>query len=206
MSLFYNFVVVFVVIIIYNKLIQQLLSFNSKGDYVMDEYIKTQPLRKNPSRQDCETVIKRILVTEVLTKGRNEQFRSATDFMSYFESLYPASDSLTKQVQRAIKAMDLPKDERGYLIINKTREQLEEEKELSYLLSQSHASIADLSECEPLLIHCDKDAAAYLLTLVIKCLSLKDKYETVLQTADGILFYTKQRHQLEIYLNSLFKK
>lgn len=169
----------------------------------MDEYNKTQPLRKNPSRQDCETVIKRILVTEVLTKGRNEQFRSAADFMSYFESLYPASDSLTKQVQRAIKSMALPKDDHGYLIVNKTKDQLEEEKDLSHLLHRSNAFLADLSDCEPLLLHCNKDDASYLLHLITKCLGLKDKYETVLQTSDGVLFYTRQRSQLETYLNSL---
>lgn len=43
---------------------------------------------------------RRILMTEVLEKGKNEHFRTAADFMKYFESLYPASDALTKQVQR----------------------------------------------------------------------------------------------------------
>ena len=68
--------------------------------------------RKNPSRETCQKIIKRILVTEVLEKGCNEHFRQASDFMGYFQSLYPASDALTKQVQRAIKAMDMPRDER----------------------------------------------------------------------------------------------
>ena len=65
--------------------------------------------RKNPSRETCEGIIKRILVTEVLTKGKNQQFKNASDFMSYFQSLYPASEALNKQVQRAIKNMNLPK-------------------------------------------------------------------------------------------------
>lgn len=73
-------------------------------------------LRKNPSREACEGIIKHILMTEVLEKGKNEHFRSAADFMSYFESLYPASDALTKQVQRAVKALDMPKDDDGYFI------------------------------------------------------------------------------------------
>ena len=73
-------------------------------------------LRKNPSREACEKVIKRILMTEVLEHGSNKHFRFASDFMNYFESLYPASDALTKQVQRAVKAMDMPKDENGYYI------------------------------------------------------------------------------------------
>ena len=72
-------------------------------------------LRKNPSRETCENIIKRILMTEVLENGSNKHFRFASDFMNYFESLYPASDALTKQVQRAIKSLDMPKDENGYL-------------------------------------------------------------------------------------------
>ncbi len=159
--------------------------------------------RKNPSRQDCESVIKRILVTEVLTKGRNEQFKSASDFMSYFESLYPASEALTKQVQRAIKSMELPKDENGFLIINKTKDQLEEEKNLSYLLNKSNAFISDLTPCEPVLLRCKPEDANYILTLITSCLTLKDKYETVFATSNGIIFYTTQRKQLEILLNSL---
>ena len=66
--------------------------------------------RRNPSRKECEDIIRRILMTEVLEKGTNEHFKTAADFMKYFESLYPASDSLTKQVQRAIKSLAMPKD------------------------------------------------------------------------------------------------
>ncbi len=164
---------------------------------------RTDSLRRNPSRKECEAVIKRILVTEVLTTGKNTHFKNASHFMSYFESLYPAGEALTKQVQRAIKAMDLPKDENGFLIINKTNEQLEEEKDLSYFLKRSEASIGDLSDCEPLLLHCRPEDVSYLMKLILKCLTLKDKYETVLETADGILFYTRQKNNLEILLNSL---
>ena len=85
---------------------------------------KSPSLRKNPSRETCEGIIRRILMTEVLEKGKNEHFRTAADFMKYFESLYPASDALTKQVQRAIRSLNMPKDELGYFIPNKTAEQL----------------------------------------------------------------------------------
>ncbi len=61
-------------------------------------------LRKNPSRETCESIIRRILMTELTQNGKNRHFRKATDFMSYFESLYPASDALTKQVQRAVQS------------------------------------------------------------------------------------------------------
>ena len=41
--------------------------------------------RKNPSRETCQKIIKRILVTEVLEKGCNEHFRQASDFMGYLK-------------------------------------------------------------------------------------------------------------------------
>ena len=47
---------------------------------------KSPSLRKNPSRETCEGIIRRILMTEVLEKGKNEHFRTAADFMKYFES------------------------------------------------------------------------------------------------------------------------
>ena len=49
-------------------------------------------LRKNPSRETCEGIIKRILMTEILEKGKNEHFRTASDFMSYFESCFRRSN------------------------------------------------------------------------------------------------------------------
>lgn len=49
-------------------------------------------------------------------KRKNRHFRKAADFMSYFESLYPASDALTKQVQRAVQSLHMPKDANGFLL------------------------------------------------------------------------------------------
>lgn len=159
--------------------------------------------RKNPSRETCEGIIKRILVTEVLTKGKNQQFKNASDFMSYFQSLYPASDALNKQVQRAIKNMNLPKDEHGYLIINKTSTQLEEEKTLSAFMLNSQTSVTELNDCEPLLLKCKPEDAQYLLVLIKRCLTLQGKYETAFATTDGVLFYTKNKSQLATFLESL---
>lgn len=109
-------------------------------------------LRKNPSRKECEDIIRRILMTEMLEKGKNEHFKTATDFMKYFESLYPASDSLTKQVQRAIKSLDMPKDPNGYFIINKTAEQLDQDQELSFMLQKSKAHVTSLEDYETLFL------------------------------------------------------
>ena len=50
---------------------------------------KSTTLRRNPSREACEGEIKRILMTEVLENGGNYHFRTAADFLDYFESLDP---------------------------------------------------------------------------------------------------------------------
>ena len=78
-----------------------------------------------------------------LRKGKNEHFRTAADFMKYFESLYPASDALTKQVQRAIRSLNMPKDELGYFIPNKTAEQLAQEQELTYIFKSECRRLPD---------------------------------------------------------------
>ena len=91
---------------------------------------------KNPSRKECEKIIRRILITEILENGKNKHFRMATDFTKYFESLYPASESLTKQIQRAVKSMDMPKDEDGFFIVDRTVKQVEKEKNLNNAMTE----------------------------------------------------------------------
>lgn len=162
--------------------------------------------RKNPSRETCEGIIKRILMTEILEKGKNEQFRTAADFMIYFESLYPASEALTKQVQRAVKALDMPKDEYGYLIPNKTIEQLEHEKELNYLFQKSGSMVISMEGYEPLFLKTDPYMKSYLIYVIEHSSIFKDKYVTLQETLNGIIFYTKNRKQLAILLNSLIDR
>lgn len=94
-------------------------------------------LRKNPSRETCESIIRRILMTELTQNGKNRHFRKATDFMSYFESLYPASDALTKQVQRAVQSLHMPKDADGFFIVDKTAAQVEQEQCLGKLFADA---------------------------------------------------------------------
>ncbi len=160
-------------------------------------------LRKNPSRKTCEGIIKRILMTEILEKGKNEHFRTASDFMNYFESLYPASDALTKQVQRAIKSLNMPKDAYGYFIPNKTTSQLNHEKELQYLFQQAHALVYSMEDYKPLFLKTDAAAASYLLDVIEHSPLFEGKYLTAHVTAGGILFYTTNPSQLEILLKSL---
>lgn len=164
---------------------------------------QNKSLRKNPSRETCENTIKRILMTEILENGKNTHFRTAADFMNYFESLYPASDALTKQVQRAIRALNMPKDDLGYFIPNKTTEQLAQEKELQYLFEKADAAVCSLEEYKPLFLKTAPDIAAYLLHVIEVSPLFEGKYLTAHATYNGIVFYTKNPSQLEILLNSL---
>lgn len=172
---------------------------------IMSEEKKTV-LRKNPSRAVCEDIIRRILMTEVLEKGTNEHFKTAADFMSYFQSLYPASDALTKQVQRAVKALHMPKDDKGYFIINKTEAQLNQDKEISFLLKKTNAAVVPSFDCETLFLSLDPECKDYLYQLISSSDTFSDKMITMLNTSNGLLFFTKSRQQLEVLLNSLINK
>ena len=160
-------------------------------------------LRKNPSRETCEGIIKRILMTEILENGKNEHFRTASDFMNYFESLYPASDALTKQVQRAVKSLNMPKDEYGYFIPNKTADQLHQEKELQYLFQKAGASVYSMDDYKPLFLEANPAISSYLLSVIENSPLFEGKYLTAHTTVNGILFYTKNPSQLEILIKSL---
>ncbi len=160
-------------------------------------------MRKNPSRETCEGIIKRILMTEVLEHGRNKHFRFASDFMNYFESLYPASDALTKQVQRAVKSLDMPKDEFGYFIVNKTSAQLEHEKEITNILKNADVSIHPMEQVETVFLTVNDYLKSYLIHLLETSETFKGKYLTILETSNGLLIYTENKKQLLILLNSL---
>lgn len=160
-------------------------------------------LRKNPSRETCEGIIKRILMTEILEKGKNEHFKTAADFMNYFQSLYPASNALTKQVQRAIKSLNMPKDEFGYFIPNKTAEQLGHEHELRNLFQKSQVSISSFEELKPLFLQVNKELKSYLIHTLENSPLFEGKFETIVESNNGIILYTKNISQLEILINSL---
>lgn len=159
--------------------------------------------RKNPSRESCEKVIKRILMTEVLEQGTNRHFRSATDFMKYFESLYPASDALSKQVQRAVKALQMPKDENGFFIVNKTSAQLEQEKQITQLFSTAHVSVDPMDAYETVFLSADAPMREYLAHILETSETFRGKFLTIVTTSNGLILYTQNKNQLLILLNSL---
>lgn len=164
---------------------------------------RSTTLRKNPSREACENIIKRILMTEVLENGSNKHFRFASDFMNYFESLYPASDALTKQVQRAIKSLDMPKDENGYYIVNKTSAQLENEKQITQIFKDANVSIHPMEQVETVFLSVNPYMRSYLIHLIESTESFQGKYITIVETSNGLLIYTENKSQLLILLNSL---
>lgn len=162
-----------------------------------------EPIKKNPSRKECEKAIRRILITEILENGKNKHFRMATGFITYFEALYPASDSLTKQVQRAVKAMNMPKDEDGFFIIDRTPEQVAQDKELHYLLEHADAHVDSLDDCEQIFLAVDPNYRDYIIYQITQSDTLRDKYVTILKTNNGLIFYTREKKKLEQVLQRL---
>ena len=157
----------------------------------------------NPSRATCEGIIKRILITNVLEHGSNTHFKTAADFMNYFESLYPASDALTKQVQRAVKAMDMPKDDSGYFIVNKTTSQHEQDNEIRELFSKGQVSMTSLEECDTVFLAVKDHLRSHLIYCLEHSETFAGKYVTILETCNGLILYTQNKNQLMILLNSL---
>lgn len=162
-----------------------------------------ETLKKNPSRKECEEQIKRILMTEVLENGKNSHFKSAKDFMKYFESLYPVGDSLSKQVQRAIKALDMPKDENGYFIINKTSAQMDEDREIGRILRSSKAETKDLDSLDKIFLKAEEKYREYLISLLRESKTFEGKYVTIVNSSDGLIIYTENKSNLETLITSL---
>ncbi len=142
-------------------------------------------------------------MTEVLQQGKNCHFRSASDFMNYFESLYPASDALTKQVQRAVKALNMPKDEAGFFIVNKTVDQFDQEKEISAAFQTANVQIHSMENIEPVFISLEPHMKSYIIHLLQQSETFRGKYLTVVETVNGLVIYTDNKNQLLVLLNSL---
>ena len=162
-----------------------------------------ETVKKGPSRKECEKSIRRILITEILENGKNKHFRMATDFITYFEALYPPSDSLTKQVQRAVKAMNMPKDEDGFFIIDRTPEQVAQDKELHALFEHANARVESLDDCEQLFLALDPDYRDYITYRISHSDTLQDKYVTIQETNNGLIIYTRDKKKLEQVLQRL---
>ena len=160
-------------------------------------------IRKNPSREECEKIIRRIIVTEASERGCNRHFRHPSDFMSFFQSLYPPSDALTKQVQRAIKAMDMPKDENGYYIVNKTSKQLEQETEIKHFFEIGNVSVTDLSLSQPVFLKADPSIQSYLMHILTTSVTFERYIDTIMEANGGLIIYTQSKTELLSALSAL---
>ena len=169
----------------------------------MDNYENLNPKYKNPTRQECEEQVRRTLMTENLRHGGNHHFKTAKDFMPIFEALYPASPSLVKQVQRAIKSMNMPKDEKGFFLVDKTKFQMEQDTELSNLLQKSEADLSEVDSFDTVLLTLEDHYKDYIFQLISESSTLSGKFITAIKTSNGILFFTDNKELLKTLLKDL---
>ncbi len=169
----------------------------------MDNYENLNPKYKNPTRQECEEQVRRTLMTENLRHGGNHHFKTAKDFMPIFEALYPASPSLVKQVQRAIKSMNMPKDEKGFFLVDKTKFQMEQDTELSKLLQKSEADLSEVGSFDTVLLTLEDHYKDYIFQLISESSTLSGKFITAIKTSNGILFFTDNKELLKTLLKDL---
>ena len=169
----------------------------------MDNYENLNPKYKNPTRQECEEQVRRTLMTENLRHGGNHHFKTAKDFMPIFEALYPASPSLVKQVQRAIKSMNMPKDEKGFFLVDKTKFQMEQDTELSKLLQKSEADFSEVGSFDTVLLTLEDHYKDYIFQLISESSTLSGKFITAIKTSNGILFFTDNKELLKTLLKDL---
>ena len=163
-------------------------------------------LRKNPSRETCESIIRRILMTELTQNGKNRHFRKAADFMSYFESLYPASDALTKQVQRAVQSLHMPKDADGFFIVDKTAAQVEQEQCLGKLFADANVSLHPMEQVETVFLSVPSHMQELLLHTFEQSDLFAGQILTIVRTCNGLLIYTEDKKQLLSLLNRLINQ
>ena len=97
----------------------------------------------------------------------------------------------------------MPKDENGYFIVNKTNAQLEQENEITNLLKTANVSVHPMEQVDTVFLSVVPHMRSYLVHLIETTESFKGKYITIVETSNGILFYTENKSQLLILLNSL---
>ena len=123
--------------------------------------------------------------------------------MPIFEALYPASPSLVKQVQRAIKSMNMPKDEKGFFLVDKTKFQMEQDTELSNLLHKSEADLSEVGSFDTVLLTLEDHYKDYIFQLISESSTLSGKFITAIKTSNGILFFTDNKELLKTLLKDL---
>lgn len=137
---------------------------------------------------------------------RKKPALSATDFMSYFESLYPASDALTKQVQRAVQSLHMPKDADGFFIVDKTAAQVEQEQCLGKLFADANVSLHPMEQVETVFLSVPSHMQELLLHTFEQSDLFAGQFLTIVRTCNGLLIYTEDKKQLLSLLNRLINQ
>ena len=163
----------------------------------MSQTLSSNP-KKNPSRKTCEEIIRRILTTEASQSSTNRHFKHASDFIRYFESLYPSSPSLTKQVQRAVQSMQLAKDANGYFMIDRTREDYAAEQEIAHLFSGIRPKL--LKQAAPIFLEIPPGKRQYFLHLIHTNHNLRELFTTAMETYNGVIIYSETPEEFVNYL------
>lgn len=159
--------------------------------------------KRTPSRTECENMIKKILLTEVENRTVNATFKKPSDFMSFFESLYPPSPALSKQVQRAIKSLNMAKDENGYYILNKSQEQSNQDNTLKALLLEADYTITSLDSAETIFLQLESDYIDFVMNKLANSISARPHIITMIPTINGILIYTNEKSRLFDLLDNI---
>lgn len=159
--------------------------------------------KRTPSRSECETLIRKILLTEVESRTVNCTFKRPADFMKFFESLYPPSPALTKQVQRAIKSMDMARDDKGFYILNKSKEQSIQDNELRKLLSDADYQVSDFNMAESVFLRLDSQYIDFLQNKLARSITLSSYIITMIPTHNGIIMITNDANCLKELLKNI---
>ena len=168
-----------------------------------DEFKPITSKKRTPSRAECEAIIKKILLTEAESRTVNSTFKKPADFMGFFESLYPPSAALTKQVQRAIKSLDMAKDKDGYYILNKSQEQSNQDNALKALLTEADYYVDSLDNSENLFIRLGSEYVDFILHKLADSITLKPYIITMIPCYNGIIIVTYNKKEVIDILNGL---
>ena len=77
-----------------------------------------------------------------------------------------------------------------------TKEQVEEDKELKSLFKKTNASLCDLNSYETVFLKTDPTYRSSLLLFIEQSSSFENKYLTLIECSNGILFLTNQKDAL----------
>ena len=141
-------------------------------------------------------------MTELTQNGKNRHFRKAADFMSYFESLYPASDALTKQVQRAVQSLHMPRMPMDFYCgqdscTGGTGTMPWE------IICRCNVSLHPMEQVETVFLSVPSHMQELLLHTFEQSDLFAGQILTIVRTCNGLLIYTEDKKQLLSLLNRL---